>query len=448
MADSITRCPKCQTSFRITEAHLKSAKGAVRCGSCLTIFNAKDHLISHTDHAGAAASSAKPKAKALTNKPLTNKAKPATAQPKAAAQKKLVLPPDEDDMLISDDMDMVDDDSPSNDSPFNTDFNDNILYSKSMASTESNLFERGQQEEDDDDEQKSDESWALDLLNSSDEEEELPKFKKDTGAFPAVEEPKPPTAKPKAVQSDYESDFALDDDDDAEKFITQHYPALDAEQVEEELRKTGFHEPVFTAIEPSIEELDRDPDEDDYGNRTAKPFIHAIEPEPVEFSYRSAFSITDSNWLWGPLTLAMALILVFLVGWLQFGKLSRIEPYRGYYGYACTLFGCELPVLISRQDIRAVNLVVRSHPSESGALVVDAVLQNTAGFAQPFPSLDLVFTDVAEKPVAARRFSPREYLGGELAGKTQMPSQQPIHIALEIVDPGPDAVGYRIEIAN
>lgn len=45
MSDAITRCPKCTTSFRITEAHLKSAKGAVRCGSCLNIFNAKENLI-------------------------------------------------------------------------------------------------------------------------------------------------------------------------------------------------------------------------------------------------------------------------------------------------------------------------------------------------------------------------------------------------------------------
>ena len=44
MADLITRCPKCDTAFRISEALLKSAKGLVRCGSCLSVFNARDHL--------------------------------------------------------------------------------------------------------------------------------------------------------------------------------------------------------------------------------------------------------------------------------------------------------------------------------------------------------------------------------------------------------------------
>lgn len=39
-----TQCPHCQTCFRIAEAHLKAAKGKVRCGSCQDIFDATGHL--------------------------------------------------------------------------------------------------------------------------------------------------------------------------------------------------------------------------------------------------------------------------------------------------------------------------------------------------------------------------------------------------------------------
>jgi len=42
-----TRCPHCQTCFRIAEAHLKAAKGKVRCGSCKEIFDATNHLYSN-----------------------------------------------------------------------------------------------------------------------------------------------------------------------------------------------------------------------------------------------------------------------------------------------------------------------------------------------------------------------------------------------------------------
>jgi predicted Zn finger-like uncharacterized protein len=39
-----TKCPYCQTCFRVSEAHLQAAKGKVRCGSCKEIFDATDHL--------------------------------------------------------------------------------------------------------------------------------------------------------------------------------------------------------------------------------------------------------------------------------------------------------------------------------------------------------------------------------------------------------------------
>lgn len=45
MSKMVTRCPQCQTSFRVTDEHLKIANGAVRCGSCLNVFQAKDHWV-------------------------------------------------------------------------------------------------------------------------------------------------------------------------------------------------------------------------------------------------------------------------------------------------------------------------------------------------------------------------------------------------------------------
>lgn len=40
-----TECPHCQTRFRVTGEQLKIAKGRVRCGSCLKIFNALENRI-------------------------------------------------------------------------------------------------------------------------------------------------------------------------------------------------------------------------------------------------------------------------------------------------------------------------------------------------------------------------------------------------------------------
>lgn len=505
MADNITRCPKCHTSFRITEAHLKSAKGAVRCGSCLHVFNARENLIAVAEHQAKTKPATQ---KPLTNKPLTSQprtnqhqtstAKEAPSQafaaettaasaiqdasPQASSSHPLTQPTgagrkpepapvaktveepktieetkpliDDDDFLISDDMATDEPDaSHASQDDFDSDFNDNMFYAKSAPHHESNLFERKKNDDEDDDDEKSDESWALNLL---DDEEEFPKIMKDTGQYKAVPsqdndsgiDEQESDAAEETFSAEFEQSVFSDSID--EKYEEMSNDQLQ-EELEEEMRKTGYQEPVFTSAEPSLADLESLV-EPDYGEaasgNTGKQYIHAIEPEPVEFSYKRDYSFFESRLLWWSLISLMAVALFAQIAWLQFDQLNRIEPYRSYYASACKFIGCKLPPLVSLNEIKAVNLVVRSHPENDNALIVDAVLQNAAAFPQSFPALDLIFTDSQDKPVAARRFQPGEYLGGELAGRKDMPSQQPIHIALEIVDPGPNAVGYKIAIAH
>ena len=40
-----TRCPQCQTVFRITAAQLKARDGQVRCGRCQNVFRGDQHLV-------------------------------------------------------------------------------------------------------------------------------------------------------------------------------------------------------------------------------------------------------------------------------------------------------------------------------------------------------------------------------------------------------------------
>ena len=44
----VTRCPHCQTSFRIRTPQLEVANGLVRCGSCLQVFNARQHVLTNS----------------------------------------------------------------------------------------------------------------------------------------------------------------------------------------------------------------------------------------------------------------------------------------------------------------------------------------------------------------------------------------------------------------
>ncbi|HEK0909078.1 TPA: zinc-ribbon domain-containing protein, partial [Pseudomonas putida] len=46
MTDSfVTQCPHCQTRFRVTYHQLSVARGVVRCGQCLQVFNAARQLL-------------------------------------------------------------------------------------------------------------------------------------------------------------------------------------------------------------------------------------------------------------------------------------------------------------------------------------------------------------------------------------------------------------------
>ena len=36
----ITECPSCHARFRVTDGQLKIARGQVRCGACLLVFDA------------------------------------------------------------------------------------------------------------------------------------------------------------------------------------------------------------------------------------------------------------------------------------------------------------------------------------------------------------------------------------------------------------------------
>lgn len=41
----LTRCPRCETTFRVTPEQLKARQGRVRCGHCQNVFNAIDTLV-------------------------------------------------------------------------------------------------------------------------------------------------------------------------------------------------------------------------------------------------------------------------------------------------------------------------------------------------------------------------------------------------------------------
>ncbi|MFK8068395.1 MAG: zinc-ribbon domain-containing protein, partial [Gammaproteobacteria bacterium] len=47
----ITHCLECDTYFRVSAEQLKTANGQVKCGCCMTVFNALESLLDNSESA-------------------------------------------------------------------------------------------------------------------------------------------------------------------------------------------------------------------------------------------------------------------------------------------------------------------------------------------------------------------------------------------------------------
>lgn len=342
----------------------------------------------------------------------------------------------DDDFLISDDMDEA---PRKKESRFES---GDFLHIEKLPTQNISLFDREVRKEIPEETDTADESWAMELLDDADEDVKLSSVKE------AMEQKERDQS-----EEEYESYSNNLQQDDAEPAQQQtnfsgHLFSLVGERSDanqESLQE--IHPQPYTdnaLYQQTMQDAKQDSQMRAYDTSRAALLMN-IMPEPVEMTARR-----KSNWsrkkLWAGLSLLMLVLLLAQTAWFQFENLNRTQPYRGAYEIICPIVGCKLPALVDHSKIRTNNLVVRNHPQVKNALIVDAIILNNASFQQPFPDLVLEFSTMEDKPVASRRFTPREYLRGELAGQHLMPQNQPVHLTLELVDPGLEAVNYRAYI--
>jgi predicted Zn finger-like uncharacterized protein len=89
---------------------------------------------------------------------------------------------------------------------------------------------------------------------------------------------------------------------------------------------------------------------------------------------------------------------------------------------------------------------VIADPATPGTLKVRASVKNLADFPQPYPLLKLVLEDRWGDQVRAREFDPAEYLDPTTAPDRMLAPAQQSNASIAIVDPGPDAEGFRFDV--
>lgn len=413
----VTQCPHCSTRFKVTAPQLRAARGAVRCGSCLQVFNAAQQLQEQGLY---------------TPEPVhpTPALKP---EPEPAAEPSApVTRPSDDTLWIHDDLDLDLD---------HLDLDQELARLEQQQSEESAASKQPAAqpllpEIEPSEYEKADESWAEELLKAeqaaseraaqqaraSDDDKELRRPQGPIQPLTLIERKEPRLTADEALydttaepEDEPEEDFGInasrhDDSDDGQ--LLQGFSAT---------HKGG-------KLNPQLDD---------------KRLIE-LDDEPLSLDYEPVKKGGGMRVLWTLLALIAALALAGQYVAYHFEELARQDRYRPWFEQACPIVGCTLPSKVDISQIKSSNLVVRSHPDFSGALVVDAIIYNRAPFSQPFPLLEMRFADINGKLLASRRFKPSEYLAGELAGQTEMPSQIPIHIALDILDPGTKAVNYSL----
>ena len=90
------------------------------------------------------------------------------------------------------------------------------------------------------------------------------------------------------------------------------------------------------------------------------------------------------------------------------------------------------------------NISVTSDPETPGALSITGSLQNHADFAQAWPLLRVELTDRYGDALRARDFTASEYLPANRPA-TWLGSGIATHFRIDVVDPGPDAVGFQVQ---
>ena len=381
-----TRCPHCAAQFKITEEHLKQARGAVRCGSCLQIFQASDYLI---DGPAAKQDAADDRWAGALESNAGN----------ASEDSRQTFDDDDDGatsslsiegMELSDSFINLDEDAA--DSGLGEDFSD--MQGAGRASHNDNA----------------DEAWAEALLKELENEDDPPA--KQTASQPASFAPRdsqasPPkaTAQPPQAKKKPAPKPPQDDEDDS----------------------------LFGGLDLFGDDLTEEP----------VPLSQPVRERDTPFRQQHDWT---GMLKWGGLSALALVVLVAQYAYFNFDDLARTPQWRPLYQQACGVLGCRLPNRTDISKLRGANLVVRSHPDYTNALIVDAILFNEARYPQPFPELELSFSALNGNPVASRRFSPAEYLRGDLTNMEAMPVNTPLHISLEIVDPGEQAVNYNLRL--
>lgn len=218
------------------------------------------------------------------------------------------------------------------------------------------------------------------------------------------------------------------DEDDSEPLIFKYQDAEPA--------KGPQRSKKITKVEQLAEPIDKPP-----------AFDESIELATVN-NVKESLRVPEpgsSSWL---LRLGLFFIAAIIAGGLYAYRdrdaLLNNSVLRPWLISACDYLSCQLPDQIDLDALRAVDRSVVMHPTVSNALIIKFGIVNQADFSQPYPVLEIRLEDRAGRLVVINQFLPSEYSRGWQQGDVLDPGKR-LDIGLAVEDPGSTAISFQLD---
>jgi predicted Zn finger-like uncharacterized protein len=152
-------------------------------------------------------------------------------------------------------------------------------------------------------------------------------------------------------------------------------------------------------------------------------------------------TLTTVAWSLSILALIASLVAEYI--WFNQPELLQGQRFKPITAKLCELTDCEHLQMRDPSQIEMISRNVYTHPNEKDALMVSTTLVNNAPHAQPYPRVQIDFSNVRGALIASRRFIPEEYLQIDSEQLQLLQSGIPTTFGLEIKDPGNEAITYE-----
>ena len=408
----VTRCPHCSTRFRVSEAQLQVAKGRVRCGACLTVFVGIDHLQWDLEQDAALANPNQSIDQLLGE------------IDEFELDEVRVPEPGESDVPVAEIADSTDPGDLPNVISSDIEVTQSVEVAGQVIVVDGEVVET-EPELGDDASSERDLPENQTRLEAEIIEVELPvdpfdRLSHETAWEELIAESVELANFAKAERA--QTSMGPNDDQPDREVESAVQPEL-AEEGSPKRPKRPMKDPVTAS--PS-----RRP------RVVGSPAPAALEAPPLSRFQR---------WRGALFVVATVLIAVQVVWYLLPSWISDPEK-RWLPEQVCEIVGCKLEPLRDLTQLLLTNVVVRAHPERPEVRQIDLLLVNSGTFDQAFPDIEITFSTPAGDRVAWKRFTPVQYLAGELRKATAIPRKTPVRVSLEVTDPGTLAYSYEITL--